>query len=150
VLLRELLTRERWPEFGAAGSHQPESVLANSCGPFSIAGPPTLARDEPSRAVLVQDATRTLDLAQAEAELLGLVAASGDVRPRARKARTGRVPSHSSLGFSHCPCPSRWPYRNLTGLTYNDELARRIFTDLDGYAGLIERRIAAMERTAGG
>jgi hypothetical protein len=35
-------------------------------------------------------------------------------------------------------------------LTYNEELARRIFTDLDSYAGLIERWIAAMERPAGG
>jgi nucleotidyltransferase substrate binding protein (TIGR01987 family) len=39
--------------------------------------------------------------------------------------------------------------RNLTVHTYNEELAKRIFADLDGYAGLMERWIAAMERPAG-
>ena len=71
VLLRELLTRERWPEVGVTGPYQPESLLGNGCGPFAIAGPPALARDEPSRAVLAQGAAKALDLAQAEAELLG-------------------------------------------------------------------------------
>jgi nucleotidyltransferase substrate binding protein (TIGR01987 family) len=38
--------------------------------------------------------------------------------------------------------------RNLSVHTYNEELAQRLFADLDGYAGLIGRWIAAMERTA--
>jgi hypothetical protein len=39
--------------------------------------------------------------------------------------------------------------RNLTVHTYHEELTKRIFADLDGYAGLIGRWIAAMERRAG-
>lgn len=39
--------------------------------------------------------------------------------------------------------------RNLTVHTYNEELAKRIFADLDRYAGLLERWISAMERRAG-
>lgn len=39
--------------------------------------------------------------------------------------------------------------RNRTVHTYNEELAKRIFADLDRYAGLLERWISAMERRAG-
>lgn len=39
--------------------------------------------------------------------------------------------------------------RNLTVHTYNEELAKRVFADLDGYAGLIGRWIAAMARSGG-
>ena len=39
--------------------------------------------------------------------------------------------------------------RNLTVHTYNEDLAKRIFADLDRYAGLLERWISAMERRAG-
>jgi hypothetical protein len=71
VLLRELLTRERRPEVGVVLTNEGHGLLANGRGPLPIAGPPALARDEPSRAVLAQDAAKALDLAQAEAELLG-------------------------------------------------------------------------------
>lgn len=39
--------------------------------------------------------------------------------------------------------------RNPTVHTYNEELAKRIFADLDRYAGLLERWISAMERCEG-
>jgi len=39
--------------------------------------------------------------------------------------------------------------RNLTVHTYNEDLAKRIFADLDRYAGLLERWISAMEHRAG-
>ena len=39
--------------------------------------------------------------------------------------------------------------RNLTVHTYNEDLAKRIFADLDRHAGLLERWISAMERRAG-
>jgi len=39
--------------------------------------------------------------------------------------------------------------RNLTVHTYNEDLAKRIFADLDRYAALLERWISAMERRAG-
>jgi hypothetical protein len=39
--------------------------------------------------------------------------------------------------------------RNLTVHTYDEELAKRIFADLDGHARLLARWIGAMERRPG-